>query len=82
MREVDFRVHWSGAILLTVGLSMLLLVGEWFAALDACVANPACVPPASVSTLAAYLSLQIVALVLVVVGGVVAAVSFARSIRT
>jgi hypothetical protein len=39
------RVLWSGATLLAVGLSVLLLVCEWFAAFDACLANPACIPP-------------------------------------
>jgi hypothetical protein len=43
-------------------------VGEWFAAFDACVANPTCnaaVPPA---TLEAYLGLMVVGVGLAVVG--------------
>jgi hypothetical protein len=48
---------WSGAILLAIGLSVLLFVGEWFAAVDACIANPACAPGASVATFEAFLGL-------------------------
>ena len=63
------RTVWSGVILVIVGLSALLLVGEWFAMYDACVANPDCnaeVPP---SILEAYLGL-LVAGVAFTVGGV------------
>jgi hypothetical protein len=54
------RILWSGAILLSIGLSVLLLVGEWFAAFDACLANPVCIPPGSVSTLESFLALVLV----------------------
>ena len=36
------RIVWTGAILVTIGLSLLLFAGEWFATFDACVANPTC----------------------------------------
>jgi hypothetical protein len=28
------RTHWTGAVLIAIGLSVLLLVGEWFAAFE------------------------------------------------
>jgi len=59
---------WSGAILLAIGLSVLLFVGEWFAAVDACIANPTCVPGESVETFEAFLGLMSVG-VCVLVGG-------------
>jgi hypothetical protein len=65
-------IVWSGAILVTIGLSVLLLAGEWFATFDACVANPACnagVPPV---TLEAYLALMIAGVTLAVVGVTIA----------
>jgi uncharacterized protein (DUF2062 family) len=49
---------WSGAILLAIGLSLLLFVGEWFAAVDACIANPVCVPAVSAATFEAFLALM------------------------
>jgi hypothetical protein len=60
---------WSGAILLAIGLSVLLLVGEWFAAVDACIANSACVPATSAASFEAFLGLMAVG-VGVLVGGV------------
>jgi len=68
------RIVWSGAILVTVGLSVLLLVGEWFAAFDACVANPTCNAAAPPSALETYLALMVVGVALVVVGVTVALV--------
>ncbi|MGA7477028.1 MAG: hypothetical protein WBW47_07440 [Thermoplasmata archaeon] len=62
------RVVWSGAILATIGLSVLLLAGEWFAAFDACVANPSCNAEASPSTLETYLALMVAGVALAVVG--------------
>ena len=66
------RIVWSGAILVTIGLSVLLLAGEWFAAFDACVANPTCNAGAPSATLEAYLGLMILGVWLAVVGGIVA----------
>jgi len=66
------RIAWSGAILVTIGLSVLLLTGEWFAAFDACVANPTCnagVPP---STLETYLALMVAGVTLAVIGVTIA----------
>jgi hypothetical protein len=67
---------WTGAILLTIGLSLVLLIGEWFAAFDACLTNPVCAPPDSVSTLEGYLGLMIVGVALVVGGTVFLLVSW------
>jgi len=66
---------WTGAILLTIGLSLVLLVGEWFAAFDACLANSVCTPADSVSTLEGYLGLMIVGIALAVGGTVFLLVS-------
>ncbi len=66
------RIVWSCAILVTIGLSVLLLAGEWFAAFDACIANPTCNAGASPSTLEAYLGLMVAGVALVVVGVTVA----------
>jgi hypothetical protein len=67
---------WTGAVLLTVGLSVVLLVGEWLAALDSCLANPICAPVDSVSTLEGYFGLMIVGVALAVGGGVLLLVSW------
>jgi xanthine/uracil permease len=66
------RIVWTGAILVTIGLSLLLLAGEWFATFDACVANPTCNAGASSDTLAGYLALIVAGVVLAVCGVVVA----------
>ncbi|MGP8158940.1 MAG: hypothetical protein ACLPWO_04965 [Thermoplasmata archaeon] len=62
------RIVWSGAILVTIGLSVLLLSGEWFAAFDACVANSTCKAGAPPSTLETYLALMVVGVGLSVFG--------------
>jgi hypothetical protein len=41
------RLLWTGGILLVIGLSLTLLVGEWFSTWGACVAKPPA--PASAS---------------------------------
>jgi hypothetical protein len=69
--ETSSRIVWSGAILVTVGLSALLLAGEWFAAFDACVANPTCVPPDSVSTLEGYLEMMVAGVGVTVIGATI-----------
>ena len=66
------RIVWSGAILVTIGLSVLLLAGEWFAAFDACVANPTCNAGASPSTLETYLALMVAGVTLAVIGVTIA----------
>ena len=66
------RIVWSGAILVTIGLSVLLLAGEWFAAFDACVANPTCNAGASPDALEGYLALMVAGVALAVVGITVA----------
>ncbi len=68
------RVLWSGAIFLAVGLSVLVIVGEWFAAFDACLANPACAAPGSVSTLEGFLALMVVGMGVTVGGATIALV--------
>ena len=65
------RIVWTGAILVIIGLSVLLAAGEWFAAFDACVANPACNAGASPTTLEGYLALVVVGVALAVCGVVV-----------
>ena len=70
------RILWSGAILVTIGLSILLLVGEWFAAFDACLANPTCVPSSSVSTLEGFLALMVIGVGITVGGATIAMVGF------
>ncbi len=62
------RIVWSAAILVTIGLSLLLLAGEWFAAFDACVTNPTCNAAAPTVTLEAYLGLMVVGIALAVCG--------------
>jgi len=66
------RTVWSGAILVTIGLSVLLLAGEWFAAFDACVANPTCNGGGPPSTLETYLALMVAGIALAVAGFTVA----------
>jgi hypothetical protein len=66
------RIVWSGAILVTIGLSALLLAAEWFAAFDVCVANPTCTAGASPSTLETYLALMVTGVALAVVGVTIA----------
>jgi hypothetical protein len=63
------RIVWSAAVLVTIGLSILLTVLEWFATFDACVANPTCNPGAPTATLDVYLALIVIGVGLAV-GGV------------
>jgi len=70
--KTSSRIVWSGAILVTIGLSVLLLAGEWFAAFDACVANPTCTAGASPSMLETYLAFMTAGVALAVVGVTVA----------
>jgi hypothetical protein len=72
---------WSGAILLTIGLSVVLLVAEWFAAFDACLANPECDPPGALPTLEGYLGLMIVGVGIAVFGGVINLIGWRTSFR-
>jgi hypothetical protein len=73
---------WTGAILLTVGLSVALLVGECFAAFDARLANLARDPPGSLPTIEGYLRLMIVGVALAVVGTVLLMDSWLGPVRT
>ena len=66
------RIVWTGAILVIISLSLLTVVGEWFAAFDACVANPVCNAGASPDTLTGYLALMVAGVGLAVVGVIVA----------
>jgi hypothetical protein len=67
---------WTGAVLLTIGLSVVLLVGEWFAAFDACLANPVCAAPGSPETLEGFLGLMIVGVAFTVGGTMLVLVSW------
>jgi len=58
--------------LVTIGLSLLLFAGEWFATFDACVANPTCNAGASPDTITGYLALMVAGDALAVVGVVIA----------
>ena len=66
------RIVWTGAILVTIGLSLLLFAGEWFATFDACVANPICNAEAPPGTITGYLALMFAGVALAVFGAVVA----------
>jgi hypothetical protein len=66
------RIVWTGAILVTIGFSLLLCAGEWFATFDACVANPTCNAGASSDTITGYLVLMVAGVALAVCGTVVA----------
>ena len=66
------RIVWTGAILVTIGLSLLLFAGEWFATFDACVANPTCNAGASSGTMEGYLALMVAGVALTV-GGIIVA---------
>ena len=66
------RIVWTDAILVTIGLSLLLLAGEWFATFDACVANPTCNAGASPDTLEGCLALMVAGIALAVCGVTVA----------
>ncbi|MFZ0892452.1 MAG: hypothetical protein WB778_06625 [Thermoplasmata archaeon] len=70
------RILWSGAILVTLGLSVLLAVGEWLAAFDACLANPDCVPADSVSTLEGYLAIMAIGVGVAVFGVLISPIGF------
>ncbi len=67
------RILASGAILVVIGLTVLLAVAEWFAAFDACLANPTCVAPASTATIEGFLALMGVGVGIVVSGAAIAA---------
>lgn len=69
------RILWSGAILVAIGLIVLLSVAEWFAAFDACLANPMCVAPASAATIEGFLALMGVGIGIVVTGVISATVA-------
>jgi hypothetical protein len=73
---------WSGAILLAIGLSVLLLVGEWFVAFDACLANLACVAPGSLPTLEGFLGLLVAGVGLAVGGAMIALVSLCGEVSS
>jgi hypothetical protein len=66
------RIVWTGATLVTIGLSLLLFAGEWFATFDACVANPICNAGASPGALGGYLALMVAGVTLAVIGVTIA----------
>jgi hypothetical protein len=72
------RLLATGTILLAVGLTLAAVVAEWFAAFDACLASASCVAPGSTSTLAGFLGLLAVGVLLSVAGGVLAILGFGR----
>lgn len=70
------RLLATGTILLAVGLALAVLVAEWFAAFDACLASASCLAPASASTLGDFLRLLAVGVVLAVAGATLALIGF------
>ncbi len=72
------RLLATGAILLAVGLTISAIVAEWFAAFDACLASTSCVAPGSASTLALFLGLLAVGVLLSVAGGIITVFGFQR----
>ena len=70
------RLLWTGAILLVIGLSLVLVVGEWFAMLDARVANPTCTAGASESVLEEVLGVEILGIGLAASGALVTGAGF------
>lgn len=75
------RAVWSGATLVIVGLSFLLLAAEWFAMYDACVANPACELGIAPATIESYLALLVAGVALTVVGFVVVLLDSRRPLQ-
>jgi hypothetical protein len=71
-RSRDRRLLWTGAILLVIGLSLMIVVGEWFAMLDACVAKPTCTTGASPDLVTTAQCAQFTGIGLAVAGAVVA----------
>jgi hypothetical protein len=57
--QPNARILWTGAVLLTMGLCLVLFAAESFADFDACLANPFCTPPDSVTTLTDILGLMV-----------------------
>jgi hypothetical protein len=66
------RFVWTGVILVIIGVSVVVLIGEWFAMYDACVANPTRDAGAPVGTLETYLGFMVLGVVLAVLGVVLA----------
>ena len=66
------RIVWTGAILVTLGLSLLVLAGEWFATFDACVANPTCNAGVTPATMETYLGVMLAGVALAVLGVTIA----------
>lgn len=77
----NLRIVWTGAILVVVGLSVLLLAAEWFAGFDACVASPVCNAGATPDTLEGYLALIVAGVALGVAGVTIALPRGAREPR-
>ena len=60
---------------------MVLLVGEWFAAFDACLENPVCDPPGSLPTVEGYLGLMIAGVGIAVFGAMINLIGWRTSLR-
>ena len=61
---------WTGAILLVIGLSLVLIVSQWFAMFDACVANPTCHATGSADVDTGFLAVEVMGIIVSVVGTV------------
>ena len=72
------RLVATGAILLAVGLTLMAVVAEWFAAFDACLGSAGCVAPSSASTLGWFLGLLALGVLIAVVGTISVAAGFVK----
>ena len=73
------RLLATGTILLAPGLTLVAVVAEWFAAFDACLASASCVAAGSASTLAWFLGLLAVGVLLSVAGAVTTIIGFRKA---
>jgi hypothetical protein len=79
--RLNTRLLWTGATLLALGASLVLVAAEWFAAFDACLANPLCTEPSGVADLEGILGLLVLGVCLSVGGLVALAVGLLRPAR-
>jgi hypothetical protein len=70
------RLLATGTILLAIGLTLIAVIAEWFAAFDACLASASCVAPDSVPTLSGFLGLLALGVLLAVAGAIIVIVGF------
>lgn len=64
------RLLWTGTLLLVIGLSLVLVIGEWFAGFDACLADAACPVGVPSDTLVDLLIVQVIGVATATAGGI------------